>query len=191
MVQLNQQQKCLDGLARHIGQPVNQVRQMVQGTIDRAKTLDLDYRYDNMMWQSTLKAHRVAKFAQEVGKGTEYQERIFYAVFTENKFLPDTEQLVALAKEVGLDEEKVRAIAEDDNAYLAEVENDINEAKSMRISGVPFFVLNDKYSISGAQPQEVFKQALEQIAKEEGIKPKLKTFGSDNSGVCGPDGCLI
>ncbi len=119
-------------------------------------------------------------------------ERIFYAVFTENKFLPNTDQLVALAKEVGLDEEKVREIAEDHNAYLTEVEKDINEAISMRISGVPFFVFNDKYAVSGAQPQEVFKQALEQIAEEEGIKPKLKTFGSDNDGgVCGPDGCFI
>ena len=82
-----------------------------------------------MMWQSTLKAHRVAKYAQEVGKDIEYQERIFYAVFTENKFLPDNEQLIGLAKEVGLDEEKVRKVAEDENAYLAEVHKDINEAK--------------------------------------------------------------
>src|SRR5690606_22775585 len=74
----------LEGLSKRMGQPVSRVREMVNGTIRRAKGLGLEYRYDNMMWQSTLNAHRVAKYAQEVGKGTEYQERIFYAVFTEN-----------------------------------------------------------------------------------------------------------
>ena len=183
--------KMLEGLSKHTGMPESQVRQMVQGTIERAKGLGLDYRYDNMMWQSTLNAHRVAKYAQEVSKGVEYQERIFYAVFTENKFLPDNEQLIGLAKEVGLDEEKVRSILEDENAYLADVQKDIKEARSMQITGVPYFVINNKYAVSGAQPKEVFKEALEKIAEEEGIKPTLKTFGSSDGGVCGPDGCSI
>src|SRR5690606_30278872 len=130
----------------------------------------LDYRYDNMMWQSTLDAHRVAKYAQEVGKGTEYQERIFYAVFTENKFLPDHDQLTALAVEVGLDEEAVRKILKDKNAYLKDVRNDMKEARSLGVSGVPFFVFNRKYAVSGGQPQEVFEKALKQIVEEEGVK---------------------
>ncbi|MEH7126270.1 DsbA family protein [Bacillus sp. JJ1773] len=108
----------------------------------------------------------------------------------ENKFLPNNEQLIGLAIEVGLNEEKVKSILEDENAYLADVQNDIKDARSMQISGVPFFVMNNKYSVSGAQPKEVFKEALEKIA-EEGIKPTLKTFGSTDGGVCGPDGCSI
>ena len=63
--------------------------------------------------------------------------------------------------------------------------------QNMRITGVPFFVLNNKYAVSGAQPKEVFKNALQKIAEEEGIKPTLKTFGSTDGGVCGPDGCSI
>lgn len=180
----------LEGLSKRIGQPVSKVREMVESTIQRAKSLGLDYRYDNMMWQSTLNAHRVGKYAQEMGKGMEYQERVFFAVFTENKFLPDNEQLLALAKDVGLDEKAVREIPENDNAYLAEVENDKNEATRLRVTGVPFFVINNKYTISGAQSQDTFKNALEQIAKEEGLKPKLKQLGSSDE-VCGPDGCLI
>lgn len=180
----------LEGLSKRIGQPVSKIREMVESTTQRAKKLGLDYRYDNMMWQSTLNAHRVGKYAQEVGKAMEYQERIFYAVFTENKFLPDNEQLVDLAKDVGLDEEAVRKIVEDKNAYLTEVENDKNEARRIQVTGVPFFVINGKYAISGGQPQEVFENALKQIVEEEGIKPKLKSFGSPE-GVCGPDGCSI
>lgn len=182
--------KMLDGLSKHTGQPVEQVRQMVDGTIQRAKTLGLDYRYDNMMWQSTLDAHRVAKYAQKMGKGKEYQERIFYAVFTENKFLPDHEQLIALATEVGLDKEEVRKVIEDDHAYLDEVEKDKSEARQYQVGGVPFFVINNKYSISGAQPQQLFESALKQVAEEEGIKPKLQNLGQAD-GVCGPDGCSL
>ncbi|GAB2541469.1 hypothetical protein GCM10026983_09950 [Gracilibacillus alcaliphilus] len=143
-----------------------------------------------MMWQNTLNAHRVAKYAQEIGKAQEYQERIFYAVFTEIIFLPDNEQLITLAKEVGLDEDAVREIVEDENAYLAEVENDKMEASKLQMTGVPYFVINRKYAISGGQPQEVFENALKQIAEEEGSKPTLKSFGSDGD-VCGPDGCSI
>ena len=179
----------LKGLSKRTGMPVTNLRQQIQGTIDRAAGLGLDYRYDNMMWQSTLDAHRIEKYSQEAGKGTEYQERTFYAVFTENKFLPDNEQLIALAKEVDLDEDAVRAIVEDDRAYLTDVEKDIAEARQLRVTGVPFFLFNNKYTISGAQPQEVFRNAIEKFAEEEGIT-KLEVSGS-SEGVCGPDGCSI
>lgn len=64
------------------------------------------------------------------------------------------------------------------------------EARQLRATGVPFFVFNNKYAISGAQPQEVFQNALEKIAVEEGVTPKLETLGS-SKGVCGPGGCSI
>jgi predicted DsbA family dithiol-disulfide isomerase len=180
----------LEGLSKRMGTSVENLRQQIQGTIDRAASLGLDYRYDNLMWQSTLDAHRVAKYAQEAGKGTEYQERIFYAVFTENKFLPDNEQLITLAKEVGLEEDKVCAIVTDKSAYLNQVEKDIAEAKQIRATGVPFFVFNNKYAISGAQPQTVFQDVLENVAEEAGITSKLETLDS-SEGVCGLDGCSI
>ena len=78
----------------------------------------------------------------------------------------------------------------DQSAYLNQVENDIAEAKQIRATGVPFFVFNNKYAISGAQPQTVFQDALEKVTKEAGITPKLETLGSSD-GVCGPDGCSI
>ena len=74
----------------------------------------------------------------------------------ENKFLLDNEQFIALAKEVGLDEDAVHAILVDSKAYLADIEKDIAEARQIQATGVPFFVFNNKYAISGGQPQEVF-----------------------------------
>lgn len=76
--------------------------------------------------------------------------------FTENKFLPDNNQLIALAADIGLDQEEVKKMVEDEQAYLAEVEKDKNEAKRLQITGVPFFVFNNKYGISGAQPRDHF-----------------------------------
>src|SRR5699024_9159018 len=156
----------IEGLSKRTGQPEAEIHKMINSTIERAKGLGLDYRYDNMMWQSTLDAHRISKYAQEAGKGKEYLERIFYSVFTENKLLTDHDQLTGLAEEVGLDGEKVRAILADETAYAAEVEKDKQEAAEHQVSGVPFFIVNNKYAVSGGQPQDVFEQALKQVAEE-------------------------
>lgn len=64
----------------------------------------------------------------------------------------------------------------------------------MQINSVPYFVINNKYAVPGAQPQDIFEQALNQVAEEEGItpKPKLQIFGNaDDNEACGPDGCSI
>lgn len=180
----------LEDLSEQQGQPLEAIKRMVHGVVDRAKCIGLDYKFDEMLAQSTLDAHRVGKYAAEVGQEADYHERIFHAVFTENKFLPDHDQLVELATDVGLDQDKVRAIIKDKDAYLTEVETDKNEAKQLQITGVPFFVINNKYALSGAQTKADFENALEEIAKEEGItlKPKLKKLGSDKN-FCGTDSC--
>lgn len=180
----------LEDLSEQKGQPLEAIQQMVRGVIERATSIGLDYKFDDMLSQNTLDAHRVGKYAAEVGKAVDYHERIFHAVFTENKFLPNHDQLIELATEVGLDKDKVRTIIEDKNTYLSEVESDKNQARQLQITGVPFFVINHKYALSGAQTKADFENALEEIAKEEGItlKPKLKKLGADTN-FCGTDGC--
>lgn len=171
-----------------------QADQMIQSLIDRANSLGLEYNYDNLMAQNTYKAHRVGKLAKEEGKELEFHDTLFKAVFTDNYFLPDNEQLLELSKKIGLDEEKVKEVLENESAYKNQVEEDKTLAREIGISGVPFFVINDKYAVQGAQPQAAFEQALKKVADEEGIKPKLQTFdfqAEDNAGICGPDGCSI
>jgi len=171
-----------------------QADQMIQSLVDRADGLGLEYNYDNLLSQNTYKAHRVGKLAKEKEKELEFHEALFKAVFTDNYFLPDNDQLLELSKNIGLDEEKVRYVLEHEEAYKDQVEEDKTLAQQIGISSVPFFVINDKYAIQGAQPQETFEQALKTVAEEEGIKPKLQTFdfqGGDNAGFCGPDGCSI
>ena len=179
-----------DFASNQMGMPIEKAKEMVAATTERAASLGLVYNYDNMMHQSTLKAHRIAKFAKEQGKAKEFQERLFYAVFTENAFLADTEQLVAIAKEIGLDEEQVRVVANDEEKFASEVQQDLYEAKQIGVRGVPYYVFNDQYAVSGAQPQELFVDLLEKLKKELNLKAPLTIVG-DSDGICGPDGCLL
>lgn len=179
-----------DFASNQMGMPIEKAKEMVAATTERAASLGLVYNYDNMQHQNTLKAHRIAKFAQEQGKSKEFQERLFYAVFTENAFLADTEQLVAIAKEIGLDEEQVRVVANDEEKFASEVQQDLYEAKQIGVRGVPYYVFNDQYAVSGAQPQELFVELLEKLKKELNLKAPLTIVG-DSDGTCGPDGCLL
>jgi len=183
-----------DLMKQKTGGNQEQADQMIQSLIDRADGLGLEYNYDNLMSQNTYKAHRIGKLAKEEGKELEFHDTLFKAVFTDNYFLPDNDQLLELSKNIGLDEERVKNVLENEAVYKKQVEEDKILAQQIGISSVPFFVINDKYAIQGAQPQEAFEQALEKVAEEEGIKPKLQTFdfqSEDNSGICGPDGCSI
>ena len=93
-------------------------------------------------------------------KGNELEELIFKAYFTEGKDVSEGEILVELGKNVGLDETEIRNMLAS-NQYKDAVQNDIIEAQQIGVRGVPFFVLDRKYAISGAQPNEVFKDTLE------------------------------
>jgi predicted DsbA family dithiol-disulfide isomerase len=98
--------------------------------------------------------------------------------------------LLDLAEEIGLDRTSAAEILSS-NAYEAEVKQDIQEGMSLGVQGVPFFVINRKYAISGAQPAEAFAEALRKVAEEEGISTKLQTLGQDNVGICKDDNCEI
>lgn len=174
----------------HMGLAHDQIQEMASATIERAASLGLVYRFDDMMHQNTLKAHRISKYAKEVGLGKEYQERMFYAVFTENIFIADTDNLVKLAAEVGLNEDKVREIADNENAYYDEVREDIYNASQIGVRGVPFYVFNNQYAVSGAQPGELFVELLEKLKLELNLKTSLVMVG-DTDEACGPDGCAI
>lgn len=187
-------QTMKDLMKQKTGGNQEQAEQMIQSLTDRAESLGLEYNYDDLMAQNTYKAHRLGKLAKEEDKELEFHHTLFKAVFTDNYFLPNNDQLLELSKKIGLKEEKVKDVLENENAYKDQVEEDKLLARDIGISGVPFFVFNDKYAIQGAQPQEAFEQALKKVADEEGIKPKLQTFdfqSGDNAGICGPDGCSI
>lgn len=176
--------------ATKLGMDEARMKQMAEATQSRGAALGLEYNFDNLQDQNTLVAHRVSKYAEEVGKDKEYQERLFKAHFTENRFFGDGKLLVELGQEIGLDGEKIKTIVEDDQAYLDDVKQDIALARQIGVQGVPFYVFNEQYAISGAQPGETFVELLEKLKKELNLKAPLQVFGSDDA-ACGPDGCEI
>lgn len=97
---------------------------------------------------------------------------------------------MTFAKEIGLDEEKARAIADDETAYLEDVQQDIQHASKIGVRGVPYYVFNDQYAMSGAQTEETFVELLEKLKKELDLKTPLQVVG-DTDGTCGTNDCLL
>jgi len=193
----------LDPNARHIpgkdfyetfselkGMPLGQVKAMNQQVGEQAKQVGLEYHFDTMKYANTFDAHRVVKYAEEKGKGNELTERLLYAYFTESKLLSDYDTLISLAGEFDLDEAEVKEVLET-SKYSKAVREDIVTAQQIGVQGVPFFVFNEKYAVSGAQPEEVFTQVLEKVWEEESQQSPLQSLNPSQSetSYCTDEGC--
>lgn len=154
-----------DHLAKKYGRTREQAKEMVSGVVERARTVGLEYDMDKAIMGSSFDAHRLIQFAKTKGKGAEAEERLFKAHFVLGEHIGDRAKLKEIAEEIGLEGEEVAAMLESD-AYTEAVHMDEYEAQQIGVRGVPFFVLDDKYAVSGAQPSEHFLGALEQAWKE-------------------------
>ncbi|KQP01189.1 DsbA family oxidoreductase [Leifsonia sp. Leaf264] len=152
-------------LSKAKGMPVAQVEAMLEHVTGIAAKAGLDYHFDQVKHTKTLKAHELLHFAKANGKQLELKERLLAAYFEEGGFVNRTDDLVAYATEVGLDADEARSALES-GRYAADVQADMDQARAYGINGVPFFVIDGKYGVSGAQPSEVFTQAIQQIAGE-------------------------
>ncbi len=181
----------LEGLAGKYSISKEEAENMMKNIEEQAKTVDLQYDVKNMKTSNTFDAHRLAKFADKYDVEEQVTERLLHGYFVEGERIDTEEVLVAIATEAGLDAEKVKAMLQSDD-FSKDVHADIAEAQEVGVKGVPFFVVNRKYAISGAQPVEAFVEALEKIAEEEGItKPKLQVLGSEDGGQCDDGSCDI
>jgi predicted DsbA family dithiol-disulfide isomerase len=145
-----------DALAEKFG---GQVREMTGRVIALAEVEGLHYDYDHAVMVNTFDAHRLAHHAKSQGLGPEMHERLMRAQLIEGETINDVDTLVRLAEEIGV--EGARPVVTSDQ-YTDDVNADIREARLLGATGVPFFVLDRKYGVSGAQPAEVFEQALRQ-----------------------------
>ena len=166
-------------LADHKGWTLEYAKQMNAGVTDMAAQVGLEYHMENAVLANTFDAHQFAHIADAAGKGNEAEELLFKAYFTEGKNIADHEVLAGLGSQLGLNEAETKQhLAQ--NTYADAVLRDMYEAQVLNIRGVPFFVLNGKYALSGAQPSEVFLQALEK-AHAEANNP---TIQATNEGSC-------
>ncbi|MFE4995063.1 DsbA family oxidoreductase [Streptomyces mirabilis] len=151
----------------------------------------LAYRTRDRDHGNTFDMHRLLHFAKERGRQDELIGLLYKANFAEERTVfNDDERLVELAVAAGLDADASREVLADPKAYADEVRADEREAAELGANGVPFFVLDRKYGVSGAQPAEVFAQALTQAWGE---RPPLKLIqdGAAAAEACGPDGCAV
>ena len=140
----------------------------------------IDFKYATTRYTNTFDSLRLTKLAQECGHD-EIVTKLFDAYFTKNLELSDHQVLKQIASECGLDENEVDDLLKGDR-YAAEVREDEKEAAMYGIHGVPYFLINGKYSLSGAQPTHVIKEAIESIIDEEAVDEL-------NGMSCGPNGC--
>ncbi len=186
-------------LAQRKGLPEASVKEMFGHVSAAAASEGLTMDFDTLQVANSRKAHRLLHAAQQADPtgrlAHDLKLGLFRAHFTDGESVSDADVLVRLATEAGLDAGAARAALDDEGSREAEVAADIDAARKLGISGVPFFVLHDKYGISGAQPYEVFTQALTQVWDEVHPKPAFATLTipglatAQTGPACGPEGC--
>jgi predicted DsbA family dithiol-disulfide isomerase len=155
----------IDFLAHHKGMPLAQVEQMLEQMTQMAAAEGVEFRFDRLRHTKTLRAHELLHHAKAAGLQQEMLERLFAAYFTEGEHVAKPEALARLAAEVGLDADDVTA-ALTDGRHADAVAADIAEARAIGVTGVPFYVVDGRYGVSGAQSPEVFVQVLSQVVAE-------------------------
>ena len=152
-------------LAERKGISVEQSIEMHKGVTDRAKSVGLDYHFDKAIISNSLTAHRIIHLAKQNNLGDEMEEIFFKGYFTEGKDLNNAYTLIELGIQAGLNADDVKKVTEDENLYLSDVKADIKEAQEIGVQGVPFFVFDRKYAVSGAQPVEAFVNTIKEVLK--------------------------
>lgn len=186
---IDTEESIYTSLARKYNMSEQEVENMTKNVASRAKEVGLDYNFDDMKTANTTAAHRLAKLAAEQGKAEIYNERLMKAYFLEGEAIGRHDVLKRLAKEAELDMETVQRVLES-NEYEEAIEQDIYEAQQIGVRGVPFFVFNNKYGVSGAQPQGLFEQTIEQAASEAGLKKRIEVIGQDGT-ICSDGQCEV
>ncbi len=176
-----------DRLARKYGTSRAGAQQMIDNMTAAAAAEGLDFHFERAVAANTFDAHQVIHLAASHGIQDQVKERLLLGYFTEGAAVGDRETLVRLAAEAGLDQAQV-AEALEQQTFAAAVRADESEAHALGISGVPFFVIDRKYGVSGAQPAEQLVQVLERAWAES--RPLTMVAANDDA-ACGPDGCAI
>ncbi len=170
-------------LATRKGVPLEKGKEMNEYMSGIAKEVGLEYNFDKAIVNNTMNAHRLLHLAKKKGLQNLVKEKLFAAYYTFGKDLGDTEILVEIGESAGLHADEIRNMIQS-NEYLREVRIDQLRGEQLGVQGVPFFVFNNKYAVSGAQSAEVFADVLEKVWEEE--KPLVEV--TEAAGFCTADG---
>jgi predicted DsbA family dithiol-disulfide isomerase len=177
-------------IAGKYGMPLAQAEAAIASTSQAAAGEGLDFHMDRALHSNTFDAHRVIHLAAERGLQGAVKERLMKAYFTDGEPVGDRPTLVRLAAEVGLDAAEVEQVLSTQQ-YADAVRADEAEARSLGINGVPFFVVDRKYGVSGAQPADQLLSVLDRAWSERSPLTLVGTGEPGTDEACGPDGCAI
>ncbi|MFI5086363.1 MAG: DsbA family oxidoreductase [Actinomycetales bacterium] len=188
-------------LSERKGMEPGQVAAMFAQVAEQAAGEGLRYAFDDVVVANSFNAHQLLHLARTQGRDAEVKEALLSAHFEQGEDIGSRAFLVRTGAAAGLDPAEIEEALEADT-YAASVRQDFAEARSLGISGVPFFVIDRKYGISGAQPADLFARALEEAWAEAHPLTMIGAAGAgtgaagtDSGAVpaaaCGPDGCAI
>ena len=182
-----------DYLSRSKGIPADQVRQMFAQVGAQAAAEGLSYDFDSVKVANSFTAHRFLHLAKSRGVMAEAEEALMSGHFESGRDIGSIDYLAEVGAQLGIDPDETRRVLESEE-YTDAVEADVGQAKMLGANGVPFFVIDRKYGISGAQPAAAFSQALETAWAESQkvtvlADPTAASTGYPEGAVCGPDGC--
>ena len=182
-----------DYLARAKGMSVAQATQLTGNVLEMANNAGLELDFELSVPANSFDAHRFLHFAKTKGLQNEAEEALFHAHFMEGKDIASKAILSTIGQALGLRKDEVdQALAGDD--FAEAVRYDLYESQQIGIRGVPYFVIDRKYALSGAQPVETFKAAITQSFTEwKAMQPQmtLKSLNKNDDAVCDENGCEI
>ncbi len=167
MPKQTKKQNVYEYLAERKGISVENSKALHDNVENMAKVAGLNYHFDKAVVANSFDAHRLIQLAKTKGLGDAAEEALFYAYFCAGKDIADKESLLAIGKEIGLEENAVKDMLNSDQ-FSEQVDQDIYESQQVGLGGVPHFVIDDRFSISGAQPVSVFLNALEKAYQTRG-----------------------
>lgn len=178
----------LDYLVERKGMDREQLAGMLGNVMEQAKGEGLNYKFENLVVANSFNAHQLLHLAAAHGKSDAVEEALLSGHFEHGEDIGAREFLVRIGASAGLSATEIND-ALDTDKYAEEVRADFAQARAIGVTGVPFFVIDNKYGISGAQPAETFAQALNEAWQED--HPLTILADGSDAEVCGPDGCSI
>jgi protein disulfide-isomerase len=181
-------ENIVDHLAEKYRKDTDWAQTMIENMTDNAKRSGLDFHFEKAILANSLNAHRLLHLAKKHQLSDEVKELLFKAYLTEGKNVNDWDTLKNIGLEAGLDITEIEPLINSD-AFTAEVRQDQQQAQSIGITGVPFFVFDNKYAVSGAQPTDVFLKTLEKTWEEGKFDAPIQIQNTSKVNSCDIDGC--
>lgn len=178
-----------DMLVKKYGMSRSQAMAMNEQVKQAGKEKGIDFQFDPLVLTNTFDAHRLAQYAGQMGKGDFVMGELFQTYFTDGKHVGNRQTLLQIAEKAGLDEKEVQQVLGSE-AFADRVRKDEQEARQLGINAVPFFLINDKYSVAGAQPADTFLGALETAWTEEAAQAE-KAADNAFEAACADGVCAV